>query len=117
METTMDKTNTAIIDGKRYVLLPEAQYKRLKAGAKVVVPESDLPQFPKRLPGGNYDAIAWARISLARKIIAARKELGWSQAQLARVAALRPEVLNRIEKARVSVDAATVAKITNALTP
>lgn len=62
METTMDKTNTAIIDGKRYVLLPEAQYKRLKAGAKVVVPESDLPQFPKRLPGGNYDAIAWAHI-------------------------------------------------------
>jgi ribosome-binding protein aMBF1 (putative translation factor) len=107
--------NIATIDGKRYVLVPESDYKRLKAGAKVVVPERELPALPNRLANGNYNAIEYARASLARKIIIARKEAGLSQAQLARAAGIRPEVLNRIEKARVSADPATIAKIDAAL--
>ena len=110
-----DEINTATIGGKRYVLVPEADYKRLKAGARVVVPEKELPQFPRKLASGNYDAISYARVSLARKIIIARKQAGFTQAELARGAGIRPEVLNRIEKARVSADAATVAKIERAL--
>jgi DNA-binding XRE family transcriptional regulator len=113
MPSTM---NTATIDGKRYVLIPEADYKRLKAGAKVVVPERELPALPRKLPNGNYNAVDYARVSLARKIIIARREAGLSQAQLARAAGIRPEVLNRIERARVSADAGTVAKIDVALT-
>ncbi|HSV15296.1 MAG TPA: helix-turn-helix transcriptional regulator [Tepidisphaeraceae bacterium] len=103
--------NTATIDGKRYVLVPEADYKRLKAGTKIVVPERELPAMPRKLPNGNYNAVDYARVSLARKIIVARKEAGLSQAQLARAAGIRPEVLNRIERARVSADTGTVAKI------
>jgi ribosome-binding protein aMBF1 (putative translation factor) len=107
--------NTATIDGKRYVLVPESDYKRLKAGAKVVVPERELPALPKKLTSGNFNAIEYARVSLARKIIIARKEAGFSQAELARLAGIRPEVLNRIERARVSADAGTIAKIETAL--
>lgn len=106
--------NTATVDGKRFVLVPEAEYKRLRSGAKVVVPEDQLPALPKRLAGGNYPAVEYARVSLARKIISDRKVRGWSQAELARRARIQPAVLNRIEKGKVTADTATIGKIENA---
>jgi len=69
----------------------------------------------KPLPNGNYPALQYARASLARSIITDRYERGWSQAELARRAGIQPAVLNRIEKARVSADVATVEKIEKAL--
>jgi ribosome-binding protein aMBF1 (putative translation factor) len=70
---------------------------------------------PKPDAHGNYPAVEYARASLARKIIKARRILGLSQVELARRAAIRPETLNRIEKGRTSPDTATIAKIERAL--
>lgn len=107
--------NTATIDGRRFVLVPEAEYKRLRSGTKVVVPEDQLPALPKRLASGNYPAVEYARVSLARKIIIGRKERGWSQAELARRAGIQPAVLNRIERGKVTADTATIDKIEAAM--
>jgi transcriptional regulator with XRE-family HTH domain len=50
-----------------------------------------------------------------RKIIAARKAVGLSQAALARKAGIRVETLNRLEKGKHTPDLATMAKINKAL--
>jgi hypothetical protein len=54
-----------------------------------------LPQpiLPKPLPNGNYDAIAYARASLARR------------------AGIRIETLNRIERLKLTPSIATVEKL------
>jgi transcriptional regulator with XRE-family HTH domain len=59
--------------------------------------------------------VEYARASLARKIIKARRTAGLTQADLARRAGIRPETLNRIEKGRTTPDVATIAKIERAL--
>jgi transcriptional regulator with XRE-family HTH domain len=41
--------------------------------------------------------------------------VGLSQAEVARRAGIRPETLNRIEKAKVTADTATVTKISRVL--
>jgi len=98
--------------GKRWAILPEKDYKRLagRAGEK-----GDWPDLPKPDADGNYPAVEYARASLARKIIKARRQAGWTQAELARRAHIRPETLNRIEKCRTSPGTATMAKINRAL--
>ncbi|RPH28800.1 XRE family transcriptional regulator, partial [bacterium] len=53
--------------------------------------------------------------SLARKIISARHRAGMSQAALARLAGIRPETLNRIEKGKSSPDTSTILKLDRAL--
>ena len=55
--------------------------------------------------------------SQARQIILERTALGLSQAELARRAGVRVETLNRIERAKVTADTATIAKIDKALHP
>ena len=100
--------------GKRWAILSERDYKRLKAQASA---EDDGPALPKPDAKGNYPAVEYARISLARKIIKARRHAGLTQAELARRAGIRPETLNRIEKGKTSPDTATIAKIDRALEP
>ncbi|HOI53949.1 MAG TPA: helix-turn-helix transcriptional regulator [Phycisphaerae bacterium] len=56
-----------------------------------------------------------ARASLARKIVLARRAAGLTQAALARLAVIRPETLNRIEKGKTTPDTATIAKIERAV--
>jgi DNA-binding XRE family transcriptional regulator len=98
--------------GKRWAIMPEKDYKRLVAlaGGK-----GDWPALPKSDAKGNYPAVAYARVSLARKIIKARRQAGLTQAELAHRAAIRPETLNRIEKGKTTPDTATIAKIARAL--
>ena len=97
--------------GKRYAILPEKDFRRLAAQAS----GGGWPELPKADAQGNYPAVEYARASLARKIIKARRMAGLSQAELARRAAIRPETLNRIEKGKTSPDTATIAKIERAL--
>jgi ribosome-binding protein aMBF1 (putative translation factor) len=98
--------------GKRWAIMPEKDYKRLAAHAGE---EGDWPALPKPDAQGNYPAVEYARASLARKIIKARRQAGLTQADLARRAAIRPETLNRIEKGKTTPDTATIAKIDRAL--
>jgi DNA-binding XRE family transcriptional regulator len=71
--------------------------------------------LPKPDADGNYPAVAYARVSLARKIVKARRRAVWTQADLARRAGIRPETLNRIEKGKTTPEVATIAKIERAL--
>lgn len=108
-------TTTLVLEGKEYAIVPMKEYRRLLSGAAPQIDESELPPMPKRLPNGNYPALETFRVSIARDIVISRKAVGMSQAELARRAGIRPETLNRIEKAKVMPDEATVAKIEKAL--
>ena len=100
-----------IVNGKRMVMLQEAEYERLRQKA-----DEWEPLLPDPLPNGNYPAIEYLRASLARKIIRHRRRLGLTQVELARRAGIRPTTLNRIEKGKHSAPVGTVEKIDKALT-
>ncbi len=98
--------------GKKWAILPERDYRRLKAQAGAA---KDWPALPEPDCQGLYPAVEYARVSLARKIIKARRQAGLSQAELARRAGIRPETLNRIERGKSTPDTATISKIDRAL--
>ncbi len=103
---------TLTIRGKRFVVVPEAEYQRLTGtGAK----NAALPVLPRPDAQGNVSAIAFARASLARKLIAGREKAGWSQAEMARRAGVRAETVNRIERGKNTPDERTFAKLAGAL--
>jgi ribosome-binding protein aMBF1 (putative translation factor) len=102
---------TVQLKGKRFVIVAEEDYERLVARR---AGEPPLPPLPKPLKNGNYDAIAYARASLARKIIRDRRAAGLSQAELARRAGIRAETLNRIEKLKLTPSVAVVEKLERA---
>ena len=77
--------------------------------------DSDMPGLPKKLPGGGYPALEYLRANLARDIVQARRDLGLSQAELARRAGMLPAALNRIERGRVDPGVSTVERIDRAL--
>jgi DNA-binding XRE family transcriptional regulator len=54
------------------------------------------------------------RASLARDIIQDRERLGWSQAEPARRAGIRPETFNRIETGKHTASVVTIEKIDTA---
>jgi transcriptional regulator with XRE-family HTH domain len=74
-----------------------------------------LPPLPKPLPNGNYDAEAFSRASLARKLILDRRVSGLSQAELARRSGVRVETVNRIERCKLTPGVATVEKLDRAI--
>src|SRR5207302_9508537 len=82
------------INGKRMVVLEETEYIRLKEKA-----DEWEPLLPEPDANGNYPAREYMLASIARDIIRQRRRLGLTQAQLDRKAGIRPETLNRIERA------------------
>ena len=56
------------VAGQPFVLLPEREYDRLCSRAAETVPlaDDDLPPLPKPDKHGNFPALEYARISLAR---------------------------------------------------
>ncbi|MGA2500382.1 MAG: helix-turn-helix transcriptional regulator [Tepidisphaeraceae bacterium] len=105
---------TVTIEGKRFVILPENEYERLRGG--LTTEESGLPPLPRPLANGNYPAIEYARAVTARDIITARRRLRLSQAELARRSGVRVETLNRIERAKLTPSVATMQKLDRVLT-
>jgi hypothetical protein len=67
------------------------------------------------MASNNYDAVAFANASLARKLICGRKAAGRSQAELARLAKIPLEPLGRIERLGLIPSTAIVAKINRSL--
>jgi DNA-binding XRE family transcriptional regulator len=111
----MKSIATLQMDGERYAIVPLKEYKRLLSAHGPAGADDNLPPMPPRRANGDYPAIAAARISIARDVIRARRAAGLSQAELARRAGIRVETLNRIEKAKVTADVATMEKIDKAL--
>lgn len=107
-------TGTIEMDGKKFVVIPEEEYDHLCQCA-AVAGDVDLPGLPSPDKKGNYPAVEALRVGLARKLIRRRWSVGLSQAEVARRAGIRPETLNRIEKAKVTADTGTITKIVRVL--
>lgn len=105
------QTQTITLDGKSYVVLPREDYERLTGMAKA----AELPPLPEPDEQGNYPAVEYARISLARKIIRDRVEAGLNQRQLAELAGVRVETICRLEGGKNVPSVATVDKIDRAI--
>ncbi|MHB1769309.1 MAG: helix-turn-helix transcriptional regulator [Phycisphaerae bacterium] len=103
------------LDGRRRVIMDESDYLKLLERAGVPKREFNMPKLPGKLPGGGYPALEYAKTSLARDIIRTRRRLGLSQVELARRAAIPPETLCRIEKARHNTTIAMAERIDQAL--
>jgi len=101
-------TQTINLNGKSYVVVPKDEYETMQMLSK-------LPALPEPDAQGNYPAVDYARANLARDIILTRTRLGLSQAELARLAGIRPETLNRIEGGKVTPSVASIEKIDQAL--
>lgn len=98
---------TVQLGGKPYVILSREEYDRLRLLAKA----ESLPPLPPPDKRGNYPAVEYARVSLARKLIQRRAETGLSQADLAKLSGVRVETLCRIESGKVSPSVATIERI------
>jgi DNA-binding XRE family transcriptional regulator len=104
----MATAQTLTLAGQRFVIIPEAEYKRL-AG------EISEPLLPSPDAKGNYPAVETMRAMLARKIIRRRRAVGLSQVELARKAGIRAETLNRLEQGKHSPSILTIDKLDRAL--
>ncbi len=104
-------------NGKRFVIVEEREWRRLRRlAAKAEAPgETLLPEYPPADAQGNRPAVAYARVSIARKIIEARRAAGLSQEELARRAGVRQETISRIESGKHSPTIRTVEKIDRVL--
>lgn len=103
-------TMTITRGGRTYALVPLDAWQKLSSGK---VP---MPTLPAADELGHMDAVAFARVTIARGIVRDRTAAGLSQAELARRARIDPATLNRIERAKVTPDEATVRKIDRAIT-
>jgi ribosome-binding protein aMBF1 (putative translation factor) len=102
----MAKHQQLILNGKKYYLLPRAEYHKIM----------DVnPAMPARLPSGNYPAAEALRVSIARQIIDERNRLGLSQKELADASGVPVATLNRIERATRTPHVSTMGKIETAL--
>jgi predicted transcriptional regulator len=61
------------------------------------------------------DAVTYANVSIGRKLRRRREEADLSQAEVARKAKIRPEMLCRIEAGNGNPTVSTVAKIVRAI--
>jgi len=82
-----------------------------------VIPKrtTPLPQFPKADPRGNYPAVDYARIAIARDILGARKRARLTQEELAGRAGIRVETLCRVETGHDSAGLKSIVAIDRAL--
>jgi DNA-binding XRE family transcriptional regulator len=105
------------VGGERYVLLPEGEYDRLcsKAGEAVPLSDDDLPRLPQPDSHGNFPAVEFAKISLARDIIRDRRAAVLTQQELANLVGVRQETISRIETGKHRASVKLVDKIDRVL--
>jgi len=108
----------ATVKGKRYVMVEAGELRRLKrlaAKAETAAERSSLPEYPPAYADGNYPAIEYARVSIAREIIQDRRAAGLTQQALAELAGVRVETISRLESGKHSPTVRTVEKIDRVL--
>ncbi len=99
------------LEGRDYVIVPRDEFDRLT----MLSNSAELPALPEADANGNYPAVEYARVSLARKIIRDRVSLGLLQKDLAGLAGMRVETLSRIESGKVTPTVASIERIDSAL--
>ena len=92
---------TIELQGERFVLMPEKEFRQLV----------HLPVLPAPRPDGSVDAVAYARASVARDLILARRKTGLTQGQLAKSAKVRQETISRLESGLHTITEATMTKL------
>ncbi len=95
--------------GQQLVVLSVTDFEALSRKADV-----GEPAFPPKNDDGTYPASAIAIIT-ARDIIRTRRGLGLSQAELAKLAGVRLDTIQRIELGTNSPNVRTMTKIDDAL--
>ena len=105
------------VAGQWFVLLPEGEFDRLcsRAGEAVPLADENLPPLPKPDKQGNFPALEYARISLARDIIRDRRAAGLTQKELADLVGTRQETISRIESGKQTASVKLVDKIDRVL--
>lgn len=105
------------VAGQWFILLPEGEYDRLcsRAGETVPLADENLPSLPKPDNRGNFPALEYARISLARDIIRDRRAAGLTQRELADRVGTRQETISRIESGKQTASVKLVDKIDRVL--
>ena len=91
-------------EGVQYVLVSETELAALEGR-----------DFPPIAEDGTCKALSFVRASIARDIINKRQKLGLTQAQLAKLAGIRPETLSRLESGKHKPNVRTVERIESAL--
>jgi ribosome-binding protein aMBF1 (putative translation factor) len=76
MMNSPGNVQTVVLNGERFVILPEAEFQRMTG-----LPAADAKE--------NRPAVSALRAVLAREIIRDRERVGWSQTELARRAGIR----------------------------
>ena len=103
----MKKRKTAYqrvrLDGKWYVIVEENEFRVLTQ-----------TRNPKR-KNDVLDAMNISDQCLADRLLQRRQEAGLTQKDLAELAGVRVETLNRIEKGRTTPDFKTIRKLVNAI--
>ena len=105
------QTQSITLEGKAYVVLPREEYERLSGLAKA----AELPPLPEPNERGNYPAVEYSRVTLARNLIRDRVQAGLNQRQLAELAGVRVETICRLEAGKHVPTIATVDKIDRAI--
>lgn len=104
----MKKQKTAyqrvLLDGKWYVIIEEDEFRALTR-----------PQNSKN-KDDTLDAMNISGLRLADRMLQRRQDAGLTQKDLAKLAGIRVETLNRIEKGRNTPDFKTIRKLVNAIT-
>ena len=96
-------------------------YQRVRLGREwyVIIREEEFRSLTEtRKAGGKTDALDAMNISdlrLADRLLQRRQEAGLTQKGLAKLAGVRVETLNRIEKGRTTPDFKTIRKLVNAI--
>jgi hypothetical protein len=93
------QTTELTLGGETYVILPKAEYLRLRGG---------------EVPSGTVDAIDYARASIAADLRAAREQGGFTQVDLAEKLGKSQTLVARAESGKVSIGARYIAAVLKA---
>ena len=91
------------LDGKSYANLPESELLHL------------MEHGPKTRKMDTLDQMTISDERLAQRLVERRTKAGITQKELAELAGVRVETLNRIEKGKTTPDFKTIRKLVNAM--
>ncbi len=106
---------TVEIEGKRFVLVEESEFRRLERQTGRKREADGPPALPEPDADGYVPALDFVRATIARDIMRERKALGLTQEQLSKLSGVRQETICRLEKGLHSPTVRTVEKIERAL--
>ncbi|HLL89587.1 MAG TPA: helix-turn-helix transcriptional regulator [Tepidisphaeraceae bacterium] len=105
---------TMTIKGRKYILVPAAEYRKVFA-RDPAASEPAVPPLPSLNARGNLPAVDAMKASMARGLVRDRAAVKLTQKELAERAGVRVETLNRAESGKVMPDVRTLQKIERAL--